>query len=166
MIDALSVLEQRFDAIVVQAGLMPHRKRTNLEGGTWRGVVPLDERGPQQVVHGVSKRDSPCAALTLELFQHVIIESDRRSSAHDASSIASRASLQLVVPHGRHTWNVPLKPKPGLNGAPPASLLVIPPQDRRDQPLILENPNNLVHEFIFRGRNPIHHQVIDQSFPR
>jgi hypothetical protein len=89
---ALSVLEKRFDIVVVQPGTISHVNRMDSEFAGAGLCLSLRQGHPEQIVQGVSKRGSSRPAFVLDPLDNIIIERDCRTDAHDVLSLASKAS--------------------------------------------------------------------------
>src|SRR3569833_2792671 len=91
-----SIFDQRLDIVVAKAGTKSHRCGFDFERSD--GFIPgIQQTRPDQLIERVPKRRSASLALLFDPFHHVFVERDRRSDAHDASMLASKASILRAV---------------------------------------------------------------------
>src|ERR1043165_1869087 len=86
------MLDQRRHVIVRQTGAIPHVDGLDPERLAPRASGGLEQPGPQQLVERLPEREAAHPAFAPNPLQNVLVQGDRRSDAHDALMIASRAS--------------------------------------------------------------------------
>ena len=96
MLLALAVLDERFDTVIVQAEFVAHVGRFDADGTAARRVVDAHQCRSQEIIEGIAERCSPGLAFPFDSCHDIVIQGDGRSDAHDAFSLASRASRGLL----------------------------------------------------------------------
>ena len=132
MLFALAILEQRFDVVVVQPRFIAHMSGSDFQGSASGLTVGCQEPRPKRFIEGIPERRASGLAFALQACDDVVIESNGRSYAHDALSLASKASS---------SWRLAMKPGSAATAIIRVAQAVSPAIGNHYKPVPLQDAN-------------------------